>query len=204
MGLSSQAPHPCRRHQGQDSPDRGTRLTLDSLQRDETNSDRPTYRRPTVGRGGVVVGPILPAKMPCNTHTELVPLYRKVPGNLPVVERTQVIAQRFTTTPNHHLRVHRWPLRGLWSQTSCLPCLRALAARQRRKLYTMDAEWAVSNPSTPSNAIVRREAPSLTMAASKIQTPGAVWSGLREWPRTTARRLSPWKRVGERDRNLYH
>jgi len=31
-------------------------------------SGRPSSRRPTVGRGGVVVGPILPAKMPCNTH----------------------------------------------------------------------------------------------------------------------------------------
>jgi hypothetical protein len=37
-------------------------------------------------------------------------------------------------TKYHHLRVHPWPLRGLWSQTSCPPCLRALAARQRRKI----------------------------------------------------------------------
>ena len=39
---SSQAPHQCRRHQGQDSPDRGTRLTLDSLQEMRpTAIDRP-------------------------------------------------------------------------------------------------------------------------------------------------------------------
>ena len=153
----------------------------------------------------MVVGPILPAKMPCNTHKYCGT--RNIPRNILHSYKlfTTVESRVTATTPNIITCVFTLgPCGGyghkLVARHACAHYRRDSAVNS----VTMDAKWAVSNPSTASDAIVRREAPSLTMAANKIKTPGAVWSGLREWPRTTARRLSPWKRVGERDRNLYH
>ena len=140
--------------------------------------------------------------MPCNTHKYC------GTGNIPrnIIHsyyslRSRVQTSHSHNTKHHHLRVQPWPLRGLWSQTSCPPCLRALAARQRRKLCYYGREMGGFEPfdtfrchrTSRSFQAYRWQRHKQDIHVQQYQTPfpGEVWSDLRVWPRTTACRLNP-------------